>query len=589
MNITKHIKEHIALQTDPFKSANRAGLPYGSWMSDTFQGADIYAMGFDKRPTVFFDPSDISSLGWGTYKEPFTTKNELAQWVLGKSGNLAGQVLGMKRGSRITGGLTMAGIYGSSASPFYVIPYGDAEAMPIISGGTVYTRTDVSSTGWAVTSNPAIYKVDLTSDCDVFDQTYSGLVKRLIKTSEPVASEAAAIAALVAAGAGHSVYDNTTSPKKLYIYPFAGEPDWTQIEVMTANYAWSITLADVATTGNVTLAGFHVRGARASCMYTTLTAFTALPTAENITVIGCQASQAGYESVSNAAACVGIIINSASDTYRIANLQLIGNYVYDNLTNGTEVSGVSSGHEWGNKVYHADQGIEMYNAVSLMQVHDNYIYGNFGGRTQLKGGNGSGIKLFGRNTAGSTDTAINTGCKYYRNIVINQKAEAISHIGAAGLAYNNTIQGNNASGNTGIRADDDVTSHTCALNVRNNIIRGTKTSGNGVLLFGGANVSLAGVATNSFSNPGASETIYDGGVGKVGIGAWNTYALATYGTGTDINTNPTLASDGYTPTAEAMWNVGTVIAGYTERDWKGRPMLANGTDTKPALGAVARP
>ena len=54
-----------------------------------------------------------------------------------------------------------------------------------------------------------------------------------------------------------------------------------------------------------------------------------------------------------------------------------------------------------------------------------------------------------------------------------------------------------------------------------------------------------------------------------------------------VSVNPQLASDNMTPTNTALFNAGTPNA-LGQRDWLGRPML-QGTDTKPAIGAVARP
>lgn len=591
MDIPTHLQQHDRLETDPFRSANRAGLPYGSWLSDTFNGADIYAMGFDKRPTVFFDPSATSSLGWGTYKQPFKNNTELNAWITGKSGALTGQVLGFKRGSTFRGTwqTPTGGIYGTSAAPFYIVPYGDAEAMPVLTSGSVFTSTE-----WvAAAANSAIYRIGLlanlgaTTECDVFDQSYSGTIKRFIK-QDPTAltTDADICAALVSAGRGTSVYKSVGGTVYLYIYPFASGPDFTKIEIMAATKTLYIQYKDVATSGYITLAGLDVRGGNNNSAGTWIISagVASMTSAPGIQVIGCRIGQSSFN---------GMTFYGA-DTVRLTTAEVIGNYFYDCFHNPLETGAVTSMDIWGNRTYHnGSMAYELWALCSGVKIHDNYVeyvpsivYG-----VALS----SSIYSFAKSTlaGGAADATLSVGNSYYRNILLNNNTNisgtvGIGHIGQDGICYDNTVVSNNGNSQTVVSCLADVAGnvHT-SLTLRNNNLIGTNAGGgNSIHVSDTATAKAetgAGGKNNMWSPTGTQYAKWHG----------SAYTLtANYNTasgGTATNTNPNFTSDGYTPQAASLFNAGDVIATYTERDWIGRPMLANGTDTLPAIGAVARP
>ncbi len=119
---------------------NPAGLgfmpPSTPWLTDTMNGLDLYRLGFGMTPTIHFDPAAAeTSRNLGTYQNPYTTTAQLQARCAGFMG---GQVLGVKRGSFVRGTLALT-CYGASGAPFVIVPYGDALAMPVFSGGTVRT------------------------------------------------------------------------------------------------------------------------------------------------------------------------------------------------------------------------------------------------------------------------------------------------------------------------------------------------------------------------------------------------------------------------------------------------------------------
>lgn len=293
-------------------------VPQGvTWSPDTISGIDIYAQGFVQRPTIFFDPTATNSLGKGTFLQPYTTQ---AQLQYACSGNMAGQVLGVKRGTRLgtTGnGLTLTA-YGSSGAPFYIVPYGDATPLPIITGGLVVTS-------WALVSGN-IWQYTQATETDAWQNNV-----RLQKKAWSVS------AANTLTTDGTATWNGGV----LYIRPYAGEnPNLGQMEVSQSAFALSILYSDVAATGNIIVAGMDVRKGYNSSMQIKASGVTTITSCGNIIVAGNRFSNGGTDS-SNASGNDAMVVYGPSTTVRASGVQVIGNYVTDAINNAYEYSFVT--------------------------------------------------------------------------------------------------------------------------------------------------------------------------------------------------------------------------------------------------------
>ncbi len=603
MNIIETIQADKVLEHDPWTTKNRAGIPYGSWMSDTFSGADIYSMGFDRVPTVFFDPQASTSRGNGTYRNPFHTTAELNAWVSANP-DKKGQVLGFKRGSKLLGGWSgsTVGLHSSDPSaPFLILPYGDAEQMPIISAGTVYAETGNAATGWANTAGDTggdarVWKVALAVEADVFDQSYPAVVKRIWKINhDTTTSETDAVGALITAGSGNSIFYSGI----LYIYPFAGKPDWTQIEVMSATDALYLNITDAPVTGNMSVLGLHIRGSVNNAFSWYLAGLTTSPVIENVAVIGCKCGQAGAD---KGGGSTHAVIIAGGGVSIVSNAQFIGNRFYDSLNGTGAMEAVSSGEVWGNHCSNTGVKFEQWGSVSGVKIHDNYAYGSRGQRQAIyniffdAGYRNFGVVNTGIGTITGpsiTDSAKNVGNEFYRNILLNIAGTYGVNATAQGtLVYNNTFEEGIVSGSgDAILLQDDTTSHTVSADIQNNIFIGTGTSGN-CRFFNAAAGTTYTSKTNTLYLPGGNYLNYVNGVSSVDYGY--TGSLANFNVAAETAgsysamVDPQMAADGYTPTNTIIFNSAQVLPGYNERDCFGRPTRAGG-DLKPGRGAVARP
>ena len=70
---------------------------------------NIYDRGYVPNPTIFYDPDATTSLCLGTYRQPYNTLAQVNQRCVG---NMAGQTLGIKRGSVSRGSVTSGGLVG---------------------------------------------------------------------------------------------------------------------------------------------------------------------------------------------------------------------------------------------------------------------------------------------------------------------------------------------------------------------------------------------------------------------------------------------------------------------------------------------
>lgn len=342
------------------------------WLTETLHGFDIYTRGFVQRPTLFFDPTATTSLNRGTFQNPYNTQAALQSVI---KGDMRGQVLGFKRGTTLqasgTNGLNFAGVYGASGDPFIICPYGDAEALPIVSAHAVPTWTAVSG---------GIYKYAIgATEHDIWQDGVrvwklnptNGSTNN--NTGTTVTNEATALTALAAKGAGWSVFISNT----LYFYPYSGEnPNLGQVYVSASDYTMLVQYSDVAASGYIEISGLDLRYARKSALEISALAKTTISTLDDIVVAGCKIGRAGVDTVSPFGSDA-VVIYGASDTVRSTGVKVVGNELYGVLNNTVELSGTTGaliehnyGHDVGGNVI-----AELW--ASNSGAHVRYNYGNF--------------------------------------------------------------------------------------------------------------------------------------------------------------------------------------------------------------------
>jgi len=379
-----------------------ANLPYGvppglDWLTDTLNGIDIYR-GFVKRPTVFFDPSASSSIGIGTFKNPYTTQLEL-QYAL--AGNQAGQVVGIKRGTtlRVTGasGLNFSTTYGAADRPLIFCPYGDAQNLPIITGGEIISAWAIEDSGLNIWAYPLATESDAwQDDVRLWKKIFSGSAVETLTTE------------------GSSTYQSGV----LYIRPYNGEnPNLGQFEIAVADFAIKISHANVAASGYLHFVGLNVKMSLDTNLRFLPGSTTNIVTCDDISIVGCKCSAAGTDKAGQTAPCCCVIIGNVSDARRITNLYIGGNYATDALNNAYEINGTSGAlveHNIGSQCG-GHTVIEMY--ASNSDVLARYNIGN-GASTlgRIYTGFGASGVYFGQRDC---DTwAIETSAKNINNTVV---------------------------------------------------------------------------------------------------------------------------------------------------------------------------
>ena len=314
---------------------NPAGLgftpPSTPWLSDTLNGLDLYKLGFGQTPTIYFDPAAAeTSRNLGTYQNPYTS---VAQMQARCSGLMAGQVLGVKRGSFVRGTLSLT-CYGAEDAPFVIAPYGDALAIPTFTGGAVRT-------GWTAYSGDArIWQfAGAAQAVDVFE----GGRRLFAVTGANLAAKIAAIqtfiAAPVAGTAGAFALDGST----LYAWFQDGSnPNLGQVETAEAANAILISYPDIAGTGYVTLAGMSGIMSRYSAVSVNPANVSGTHAPSGLQVVACQAGRAGVQ-LDTSLSADAFQVYGIDDANRMGGLYLAGNYAFDTLNNAYEVAAVSSG------------------------------------------------------------------------------------------------------------------------------------------------------------------------------------------------------------------------------------------------------
>lgn len=394
------------------------------WLPEGTQGVDLYTAGFSENPTIFFDPSATESANLGTFNNPFTTQSQVQ---LACTGDMSGQVLGIKRGTtlRVTGtdGLVLDS-YGSAAKPFIICPYGPTkEALPIITAGIVQNN-------WVLHSG-SIYKITgVTQNTDVFQDE-----KRLWKKTSLVAIT----------GEGMAFYDSAAST--LYAWPYNSvDPNTVIMETQGSDFALNIRYTNTSNTGNVHVVGMDCRKARnISLRASRPSVFAAMTVVSGLWFIGCRAGQAGYDATGLTNAADAILMYGASDTVRATNSMIIGCEGYDCLNNAFEVANVNGlivdgnyGHDAGGNTV-----LEAWSSCSNMTVRNNYgLRSSNTGRIFTNYHNGGIWATTYNDVAGGTNRshAAFQNNRYEFNIIAESQGQCIQIDGGNGnKIYHNTF------------------------------------------------------------------------------------------------------------------------------------------------------
>lgn len=432
----------VSLLNNNDRLALPGAIPGGlDWLSDTLHGFDIYSKGLVKTPTLFFDPTATSSAGRGTYRNPYTTQAELMAAI---KGDMAGHVVGFKRGTtlRVTGtnGLQLT-FHGAADDPVILCPYGEAEALPIITGGAVVTSWTLVDAGANIWS----YPIGATEH-DVWQDDVR-LWKKTWNTS--------AVNTLTQEG------DSTFNSGTLYIRPYNGEnPTLGQMEVSVVDYTLRAQYSDVAATGNIWLTGLDVRKSRNSNLCVVKAGIASIATCDNIIIAGMRVSGAGVDNTAGLGRD-NILLWGPSNGIRMTGVQVVGNYCEDGLNNPIEFSNTDGAVIEHNKGYnYSGNGIEVWASNQNAMIRYNWMdLGTArepsGTRVRIQSGLGGGgcwlHNLEGDGETPDTTNSKNSGNTIAFNLFSRIRVRAIYLTGGGGT-------GNKIYHNTGF-FDDAVTAY----------------------------------------------------------------------------------------------------------------------------------
>ena len=564
-----------------------------AWSADSISGWISSDFSLYNDPNIFYDPTNLTSLNRGTVRHPYNTA---AMLFAGTKGDMAGKRLGIKRGTVTMDRLWLGSYSTSATAPFIIMPYGDALALPVVSGAKVYTFTGNQATGWAQVTAQPYYKLNTAFEAEVWDMSLgdNSVMRRLWKFTT-VASEALAITGLAAAGPGSAIWMTGTST--IYIYPFNGVPDWTKMEVAAINSgaAFGATHPGAidlnvgnsgAVGGNVTVLGLDLRNCTGSNIRIHNGGF-ATGTLGPVAVVSCDRTGSGLSTVSaNSGSATSIW---STDTVAYSKVSCLGSRANDSMYHAIEYWS-SSASEIAYNVANEMQGRSVAEIWALdMNASVHHNYGSSSTRLALNGAGFLGIycPAYNSSAAVTKNSALSGGHSYYNNIIYgNRLGPCIQHYGSASTCYNNTLLfyawGFTASTDFtayGIMTSDDDVSHTVALSCSGNTITPIETAAatNGFVESTATTITVPG--PNNWWNPKFTANSTIGGVNKT-TAQWNTAK-----TGTDVALNPNFDAN-FRPQNTSMFNVATAQTNMV-RDYYGKPFLGTG-DTLPPFGAVAR-
>ena len=250
-------------------------------------------------------------------------------------------MLGIKRGTTHRGGLVLT-VSGTSANPFSIVPYGDAEALPIITGGEIvstWTLVDATYNVWKYTMGATRYDVfqnDVRlwslNPTDATENNATGV------TLDGTDTDGDAVAALVIKGEGWSVYYSNV----MYIRPYSGEnPNGGQVEVNSATDGLRVECANIAASGYLSVVGMDVRKGRVHGLEVHApSSYTDITTLADVSIVGCKVSNSGVDGAageSNAS----VSVTGLSDAVRMTGLYVAGNFSTESINNAFEFEGIS--------------------------------------------------------------------------------------------------------------------------------------------------------------------------------------------------------------------------------------------------------
>jgi hypothetical protein len=386
------IFQTVTTNTDGSATLQNGGLPNGaaglSWFDDTTSGFDMYQY-LDKSPTIFFDPTSTRPARRGTYKSPYTTQADLMGLLNSTNPqNMSSQRIGLMRGMKLKvgGDGLILYPYSSTNDPLIIMPYGDAEALPIISG-------EETLSGWGVYSGTrghagCIYSIAYLQVAQCF---YHGKRLRMMGTTgNPGTSSPASLVA-----AGQCAYATGTIYVRL---PDEADPDTVgdtlvisgtgQASLITRN-TLGIYAPAKASSGTVkgqtcVVAGLDIRYGNNNCIRTGYVgmdsggyaaANAAIDVLGEVTVMGCRLAHAGTDTVPKSNAVLSFL--GLHDTKRNKG-NAIGNYIEDGINNAVETTATDGGALGCKFNYSTDVGgslgIELWASSSNWEVMYNRGY-----------------------------------------------------------------------------------------------------------------------------------------------------------------------------------------------------------------------
>jgi hypothetical protein len=558
------------------------GMPPGmAWLTDSIRNFDIYK--HIPRPTLFFDPSATTSSNRGTYYQPYNTQTAVQAVV---SGFMPDQVLGIKRGTKLRGtganGLALR-VAGSSTAPFRIVPYGDAEALPIISGGAVITTWSVIDAG----NNIWQYNVGATEQ----DVWVNGVraVKKAWTTN--LATTALAV--------GEATYNSNLLYLRL---ESRGNPNQGQVEIAVCEFAMSILYPNIAASGFVTVAGLEIDLARNAALqaYTIYGDTAAILSVADIKVYGCKIGRAGVDksgsNVSHDAITIKGFFDSISGTgYRATGVHVAGNYLHKCLNNSVELSSTSGAVVEFNE----SSECEGHSIIEFWAENDTgcarYNWGhNSSNGLRLLDVAGSGVLFANFSTAGldvfDETHLLNANNAVYFNLIESPKFNFLWASGGTGLKFqHNTCIGNMADSKYSAPAEywvskyaaGKVPASTGYINISNNLFAWSDATGN-------PTVKIEGTIGSTAALPAGNNNVYAvlrGGVANGGSvlyayngassGNFTTYK-STVGAGLDASSYST---GGYNLTEPQLaWSAASKAPGA------GSIVIAAGLTTLTAIG-----
>ncbi len=312
-------------------------IPRGmDWLTETISSFDIYKYHV-RRPTIWIDPSATSSWNKGNYEHPYNTRVAIETVV---NGDMRGQVVGWKRGTTLSVVETALALqcYGTNSDPFLICPYGDAEALPIVTGEVaVTTWSQGGLSGAAISAN--IWKVTPPYLSGVNRDVYEAGLRLYAKTWNTNAETT-----LTVAGA------QTYSGGVLYIRPYDSgvSPNLGQMTISAANYPFQLRHGNVADSGYVTIAGLHAHSGHEAGFKVHRNGatgqFEAITSIKQINIVGCKSGRAGVDAApgqGTGSAVFGLWgAGQAGDVFiPLEESTFIANHAYDAHNNAMECAG----------------------------------------------------------------------------------------------------------------------------------------------------------------------------------------------------------------------------------------------------------